>query len=72
MKAKKTSIQVLAENSVKFRQCMNLTQVKAAQLIGIGNMTLYRIETQTSDPTISTVEKMAKAFKTTPSELLQG
>jgi transcriptional regulator with XRE-family HTH domain len=53
------------------REQRGLTQHQLAEKAGIGRSYLARLETARQDPTLSTLEKIAKALGVKVAELLQ-
>ena len=52
------------------RKMRPITQEALAKAAGISRITLIRIEMGQSKPDLDTLERLAKALKTTPSKLL--
>jgi transcriptional regulator with XRE-family HTH domain len=56
----------------RLREQKELTWYRLAKLSGIPKQTLARLEQPTSNPTLDTLRKLAKAFGVTVAELVQG
>ena len=67
MKAIKTTLSKKIRN---LRESKNLTQEQLAENAGLSGKFIGEIERGTSNPTIKTIEKIAKALKTSPAQLL--
>lgn len=63
-------IEKLAGKLKRLRKRRGLTQEQLAEAAGIGRSYLARLETARQDPTLSTIEKLAKALKVKPATLL--
>lgn len=61
----------LATRLRTLRQTRGLTQAQLAAKAGISREYLARLETARQDPTLSTLEKLAKAFRVTAADLLR-
>lgn len=55
----------------QLRKRRGLTQEKLAEKAGISRVYLARLETARQDPTLSTLEKLARALKVKITELLR-
>lgn len=65
--------QELINTSIKnLRKSNNLTQEEFAEKIDISIQGLSNIERNRYQPTVDTIDKICKAFKITPAELLLG
>jgi transcriptional regulator with XRE-family HTH domain len=53
------------------RQARGLTQAQLAAKAGLSREYLARLETARQDPTLTTLEKLAKALKVTAGDLLR-
>ena len=62
--------ELINKNIKELRQENNLTQEEFAEKIGISIQGLSNIERNRYQPTAETVDKICKAFKITPAELL--
>ncbi len=55
----------------KLREARGMTQVALAEKAGLSREYLARLETARQDPTLKTLEKLAKALKVKVGELLE-
>ena len=55
----------------RLRAQRGLTQKQLAAKAGISRVFLARIETRRQDPTVGTLEKLAKALRVKPARLLE-
>ena len=62
--------ELINKNIKELRQANNLTQEEFAEKIGISIQGLSNIERNRYQPAAETVDKICKAFKITPAELL--
>lgn len=62
--------ELINKNIKELRQANNLTQEEFAEKIGISIQGLSNIERNRYQPAAETVDKICKAFKNTPAELL--
>jgi transcriptional regulator with XRE-family HTH domain len=61
------------KNKLKLRRVeLGLIQLKAAKKAGIGASRLSYIENELAEPTVEEIAALAKALKTTPSEIFPG
>jgi transcriptional regulator with XRE-family HTH domain len=60
----------MAARSKVLRERRGLTQEQLAEKSGVGRSHLARLETGKQDPTLSTIEKLAKALGVRPARLL--
>ena len=63
--------ELINKNIKELRQANNLTQEEFAEKIGISIQGLSNIERNRYQPAAETVDKICKAFKITPAELLK-
>jgi len=63
-------IKRVAERLQQLRKRRNLTQAQLADLAGISRGYLARLETARQDPTLTTLEALAKALRVKVSRLL--
>jgi transcriptional regulator with XRE-family HTH domain len=64
-------IEKLAAKLKTLRERRGLSQEDLAAAAGISRTYLARLETARQDPTLSTIEKLAKALKVKPPDLLK-
>ena len=64
-------IEKMAATLKRLRERRGLTQEQLAEAAGISRTYLARIETAKHDPTLTIIEKLAKALKVKPAELLK-
>jgi len=64
-------IEKLAARLKALRERRGLSQEQLAEKAGLSRPHLARLETAKQDPTLSTIEKLAKALKVKPAELLK-
>lgn len=70
MATKKPSLQVSFAHNVKTRRrALGLTQAGVAKRMGVTQARIAEIETGTANPRLSTIARIAKALRTTASEL---
>jgi transcriptional regulator with XRE-family HTH domain len=55
----------------KLRQARGMTQGQLAEKTGVTREYIARLEAGRYDPSLSTIEKLAKALKVKPTELLK-
>lgn len=60
----------IGDNLKRFRQREALTQAELAELAGIAEVTLSRIERNVADPHMSTIRKLARELNVPPRELV--
>lgn len=61
----------LAAKVKALREQRGMTQERLAEAAGLSRPHLARLETARQDPTLSTIEKLAKALRVKPAELLK-
>jgi transcriptional regulator with XRE-family HTH domain len=61
----------LATRLRRLRHARRLTQAQLAAKAGLSREYLARLETARQDPTLSTLEKLAKALRVTAAELVR-
>lgn len=61
----------LAAKLRALRERRGMSQEQLAEAAGLGRSHLARLETARQDPTLTTIEKLAKALKVKPAELLK-
>ena len=61
----------IAAKIKRLRERRGLTQHELAEKAGIGRSYLARLETARQDPTLSTLEKIAKALRVKVAKLLE-
>jgi transcriptional regulator with XRE-family HTH domain len=66
-----TPITDFAKRLKELRAKRGLTQAQLAKLSGVSHSYLSRIEIGMQEPTLGIIEKLAKALKVKPSELLE-
>ena len=64
-------IEKLAAKLKRLRKRSGLTQEQLAAAAGISRTYLSRLETANHDPTVGVVERLAKALKVKPTDLLK-
>ena len=63
--------ELMAARLKALRERRGLTQEQLAEKSGVGRSHLARLETGKQDPTLSTLEKLAKALKVDVAKLLK-
>lgn len=58
-------------NLAKWRKARGLTQDQLAAVSGVARITIARIEANSTNPTIKTLERLANALKVPVLELMQ-
>jgi transcriptional regulator with XRE-family HTH domain len=61
----------MAAKLKRLRERRGLSQEQLAEAAGISRTYLARLETAKHDPTLSVIERLAKALKVKPAELLK-
>lgn len=56
----------------RLREARHLSQVALAKRANVGRVTLVRIEQGTQDPTVTTLERLAKALRVNVRDLFPG
>ena len=56
----------------RLREARHLSQVALAKRAKVGRVTLVRIEQGTQDPTVTTLERLAKALRVNVRDLFPG
>jgi transcriptional regulator with XRE-family HTH domain len=64
-------IEKMAAKLKQLRERRGLSQEQLAEAAGISRTYLARLETAKHDPTLSVIEKLAKALNVKPAELLK-
>lgn len=65
-----TPIEKTAAKLKRLREAQGLTQEALAEKAGISRTYIARLETAKHDPTLTVIEKLAKALGVKPSQLL--
>jgi transcriptional regulator with XRE-family HTH domain len=60
---------VLARNVLRFRRARRLTQIQLAERCNLSRRTISNIE-RGEDPSVGTIQVLARALETTPAKLL--
>jgi transcriptional regulator with XRE-family HTH domain len=64
-------IERVAMQLKRLREARGMTQAELAAKAGLSREYVLRLENASQDPTLSTIEKLAKALKVKPAELLK-
>lgn len=67
----KQEAQKLAANLKRLRLAAGLTQVDVAEKTGMERVAIYRLESAKSNPTLSTLSKLAKVLGVTIDDLVK-
>jgi transcriptional regulator with XRE-family HTH domain len=67
-----SNLPILADNLRAARESADLSQVALAQLAGVDLSNLNKLENGHAYPSIVTLVRLARALRTTASELLRG
>jgi transcriptional regulator with XRE-family HTH domain len=64
-------IEQVAMRLKRLREARGMTQAELAEKAGLSREYVLRLENASQDPTLSTIEALAKALKVKPAELLK-
>ncbi|UPJ49331.1 helix-turn-helix transcriptional regulator [Bradyrhizobium sp. 200] len=64
------SAKILSKNVLRLRKCLGFSQADLADAIGTDQQAVGLIETTRSNPTLRTIENLARALNTTVPDLL--